>query len=183
MEKTITVEKEILITDYEDRLSSYESQFYEYRTWLDEDAQASLVLVASIEDQFSADIVELEWTHQTLTFLHSRYEPTGQYTFLTVIHQKQHLYCLFDQLSVVWCQINTLDPQLSPATCHSCKDCHLSVIQRSGDCTQKNKVMWNKANKVGNDPTLHILGLDTPQSVVKHSYQSYLAFLAHHIWE
>jgi hypothetical protein len=32
MEKTITAEKEILITDYEDRLSSYESQFYEYRT-------------------------------------------------------------------------------------------------------------------------------------------------------
>jgi hypothetical protein len=143
MEKTITAEKEILITDYEDRLSSYESQFYEYRTWLDEDAQASLVLVASIEDQFSADIVELEWTHQTLTFLHSRYESTEQ--------SYSHLCCLFDQLSVVWCQINTLDPQLSPATCQSCKDCHLSVIQRSRDCTQKNKVMWNKANKVGNE--------------------------------
>jgi hypothetical protein len=37
-EKTTTVEKERLITDYNDRLASYESQFHAYRTWLDEDA-------------------------------------------------------------------------------------------------------------------------------------------------
>jgi hypothetical protein len=28
----------------------------------------------------------------------------------------------FDQLSVVWRKIDTLGPQLSPATCQSCKD-------------------------------------------------------------
>jgi hypothetical protein len=59
-EKTTAVEKEMLITDYEDRLASYESQYSVYRTWLDEDAQAGSILVASMEDQISAEIVELE---------------------------------------------------------------------------------------------------------------------------
>jgi hypothetical protein len=40
--KTTAVEKEQLHADYEDRLSSYESQFHAYRTWLDEDARAGL---------------------------------------------------------------------------------------------------------------------------------------------
>jgi hypothetical protein len=63
-EKTTTVEKEMLITDYDDRLSSYESQFRAYRTWLDEDAHTGSVLVPSMEDQFSTKIVELERSHQ-----------------------------------------------------------------------------------------------------------------------
>jgi hypothetical protein len=37
-EKTTTPEKEMLLTDYNDRLSSYESQFRAYMTWLDENA-------------------------------------------------------------------------------------------------------------------------------------------------
>jgi hypothetical protein len=60
-------------------------------TWLDEDARASLILVASMEDQFSAKIVELEQAHQMWTFLRNRYEPTGQTTFLVAIRQKQLL--------------------------------------------------------------------------------------------
>jgi hypothetical protein len=28
----------------------------------------------------------------------------------------------FDQLSIVWCQLDTLGHQLSPATCQSCRD-------------------------------------------------------------
>jgi hypothetical protein len=62
-EKTTTVEKEKLLADYEDRLTSYESQFHVYRTWLDEDARAGSVLTVSMEDHFAADIVDFEWTH------------------------------------------------------------------------------------------------------------------------
>jgi hypothetical protein len=40
------------IADYDDHLTLYESQFHAYRTWLDDEAQAGLILVASIEDQF-----------------------------------------------------------------------------------------------------------------------------------
>jgi hypothetical protein len=123
-EKTTTAEKETLLTDYEDRLASYESQFHAYRTWLDEDARAGSVLPASMEDRFSAEIVEFERAHQMWTFLHSRYEPTGQSTFLAAIRQEQLLRqgdatidAFFDQLSAVWSQIDTLGPQLSPATC------------------------------------------------------------------
>jgi hypothetical protein len=56
-----------------------------YRTWLDEYARADSILVASMEDQFSANIVELERSHQMWIFLHSRYEPIGQSTFLATI--------------------------------------------------------------------------------------------------
>jgi hypothetical protein len=75
-EKTTATEKEMLIADYDDRLASYESQYSAYRSWLDEDARAGSVLVASMEDRLSADIVELERSHQMWTFLRSRYEPT-----------------------------------------------------------------------------------------------------------
>jgi hypothetical protein len=67
-------------------LASYETQFCAYGTWLDEDARAGSVLVASLEDLFSTDIVELEQSHQMWTFLRSRYEPTRQSTFLAAIH-------------------------------------------------------------------------------------------------
>jgi hypothetical protein len=67
-EKTIVVENERLIAYYDDRLTSYESQFHAYRTWLDEDALSSM------------------WI-----FLHSRYEPIGQSTFLATIYQEQLL--------------------------------------------------------------------------------------------
>jgi hypothetical protein len=45
-EKTTAAEKK-LITDYDDRLASYESQFCAYKTWLDEDARADYWLCDS----------------------------------------------------------------------------------------------------------------------------------------
>jgi hypothetical protein len=116
-EKTTASEKERLIADYDDHLASYEPQFRAYRIWLDEDARAGSVLVPSMEDRFSADIMELERSHQMWTFLYSRYEPIGQSTFLAAIRQEQLLHqgddtvdVFFDQLSAVWRQIDTLDP-------------------------------------------------------------------------
>jgi hypothetical protein len=64
IEKTTAAEKEKFLANYEDRLASYKSQFHAYRTWLDEDARAFLVLAASMEDRFAADIVEFEQIHQ-----------------------------------------------------------------------------------------------------------------------
>jgi hypothetical protein len=91
MEKTTVAEKEILIADDDDRLTLYKSQYSACRTWLDEDVWAGSILVASMEDRFFVEIVELERYHQMLTFLHSCYEPIGQSTFLAVIHQDQLL--------------------------------------------------------------------------------------------
>jgi hypothetical protein len=63
------------------------------------------------------------------SFLHQKYESTGQSTYLAVICQEQLLRQgdttvedFFNQLSVVWRQFDTLGPQLSPATCQSCRD-------------------------------------------------------------
>jgi hypothetical protein len=107
-EKTTTIEKEKLLSDYEDSLASYKSQFHAYKTWLDEDSRAGSILTASMEDRFAADIVEFEWTHQMLSFLFQKYKSTGQSTYLIAIHQEQLLRQddtivdgLFDQLSVV----------------------------------------------------------------------------------
>ena len=53
------------------------SKYAAYRTWVNADARAAAILVASMEDQFSANIVEFEYTHQIWAFLHERYEPSG----------------------------------------------------------------------------------------------------------
>jgi hypothetical protein len=71
-EKTTSIKKEKFLTDYEDPLFSYESQFYAYRTWLDKDARVGSVLTASMEDHFAVDIVELR-THQMWYFFHQKY--------------------------------------------------------------------------------------------------------------
>jgi hypothetical protein len=63
LEKSTAAEKEKLLTDYEDHLASYESQFHAYRTWLHKDARASSILTTSMEDHFAVDIVEFERTH------------------------------------------------------------------------------------------------------------------------
>jgi hypothetical protein len=73
--------------------------------------------------------VEFEQTHQMWSFLRQKYESTRQSTYLTAIHQEQLLRQgdttvddFFDQLSVVWRRLDTLGPQLSPATCQSYRD-------------------------------------------------------------
>ena len=119
---------ERLQVDYDDRMSSYESQFSAYRTWVDEDARAASILVASMEDRFSADIVEFDFAHQMWAFLRQRYEPSGQSTFLAAIREEQLVRQgdrtvddFYGQISAIWRQIDTLGPQLSPSTCQSCQ--------------------------------------------------------------
>jgi hypothetical protein len=128
-EKTTVAEKERLLADYEDCLASYESQFHTYMTWLDEDARVGSLLIASMEDHFIIDIMDFERTHQMWSFLRNKYESTGQSTYLSTIHQEQLLHHgdsivedFFEKLSIVWCQLDTLGPQLSPTTCQSCRD-------------------------------------------------------------
>jgi hypothetical protein len=128
-EKTTVAEKERLLVDYEDRLASYELQFHVYMTWLDEDARAGSVLAASMDDRFAADIMDFERIHQMWSFLHQKYESTGQSTYLAAIRQEQLLRQgdstvdnFFDQFFVVWHQLDTLGLQLSPTTCQSCRD-------------------------------------------------------------
>jgi hypothetical protein len=129
LEKTTAAEKEQFLAGYEDCLASYESRFHVYRTWLDDDARVGSVLTASMEDCFAADIMNFEQTHQMWFFLHQKHESTSQSTYLAAIRQEQLLHQgdstvedLFDQLSVVWHQFDTLCPQLSPVTYPSCKD-------------------------------------------------------------
>jgi hypothetical protein len=46
-----------LLDEYDAIMESYASQFAAYRTWLDEDARAGVVLAASMEEHLFADIV------------------------------------------------------------------------------------------------------------------------------
>jgi hypothetical protein len=72
-------------------MTSYESQFHAYMTWLDEDARAGSVLIASMEDYFAVDIVEFEQTHHMWSYICQKYESTRQSTYLAAIHQEQLL--------------------------------------------------------------------------------------------
>jgi hypothetical protein len=90
-EKTTVADKEKLLPDYEDRLTSYDSQFHAYKTWFDEDARAASILIDSMEDCFAADNLDFEQTHQMWYFLCQKYESTGQSTYLVAIHPEQLL--------------------------------------------------------------------------------------------
>ena len=70
---------------------SHVSQFAAYRTWLDEDAHASAVLVASMEECLSADIVSFDHAYQMWVFLCEHYELTGQSTYIIALCQEQLL--------------------------------------------------------------------------------------------
>jgi hypothetical protein len=73
--------------------------------------------------------MDFERTHQMWYFLCQKYESIDQSTYLAAIRQEQ-LLCqgdstvedFFYHLFVVWRQLDTLGPQLSPVTCPSCRD-------------------------------------------------------------
>jgi hypothetical protein len=115
-------EKERLIVDYNDRLISYESQFCTYRTWLDNDARASSVLIA------------FERTHQMWSFLRQKHESTGQSTYLLLFIKSRFFarvtlqlrtslinFLLFDVSLTLSCLL----PLVSPA---EIRQLHLSFV-------------------------------------------------------
>ncbi|WVZ93221.1 hypothetical protein U9M48_039219 [Paspalum notatum var. saurae] len=127
-EKASDDEKQKLLDDFAALEKSYEAQFSAYRLWLDEDARAGSIVVASMQDQFAEKIVDFEWSHQMWFFLRNRYEPTSQSTYFAAIRREQ-LIChgdltvdeLYTQLSAVWRQIDSLGHPLSPSTCEFCQ--------------------------------------------------------------
>ena len=87
-DKATDAEKTKILADYDASMESYASQFAAYRTWLDEDARAGAVLAASMEEQFSADIVGFEYAHQMWAFLCECYEPISPSTNFTALRQE-----------------------------------------------------------------------------------------------
>ncbi|KAJ1270679.1 hypothetical protein BS78_06G070300 [Paspalum vaginatum] len=80
-----------------------------------------------MEDQFAAEIVDFDRSHQMWSFLRDRYEPTGHSAYFAAIHQEQLLHHgdlsvdeLYTQLSAIWRQIDSLRHPLSPSTCEFC---------------------------------------------------------------
>ncbi|WVZ52011.1 hypothetical protein U9M48_003107 [Paspalum notatum var. saurae] len=134
-DKATDEDKDKLLADYDDLVKSYESQFSAYSAWMDEDARARSILIASMEDEFAAEIVDFERSHQMWSFLRDRYEPTGHSSNFVAIRQEQ-LMChgdltvdeLYTQLSAVWRQIDSLRHPLSPSTCEFCQG-HQSDIE------------------------------------------------------
>lgn len=49
-EKTTNKKREELLTDYDNHMSSYDSQFSVSRTWFDENAQVDAIFASSMED-------------------------------------------------------------------------------------------------------------------------------------
>ncbi|EEE60658.1 hypothetical protein OsJ_14109 [Oryza sativa Japonica Group] len=75
--------------EYDDALETYQGQYVMYKTWLDEDACASAILVASMEVHLTGDVVTLASAHFTWTHLRDRYAPTGDALYLAMCCQRQ----------------------------------------------------------------------------------------------
>ncbi|WVZ93213.1 hypothetical protein U9M48_039211 [Paspalum notatum var. saurae] len=88
-EKASDDEKQKLLDDFAALQKSYEAQFSAYRLWLDEDARAGSIVVASMQDQFAEKIVDFEWSHQIWSFLRDRYEPTSRSAYFAAIRREQ----------------------------------------------------------------------------------------------
>jgi hypothetical protein len=121
-------DKAKLLASYDDNLSAYDTDFVAYRTWLDEDARAASILVASMEERLAADIVYFDFSHQMWTSLRDLYEPSGQSLYIDALRKEQLLQQgdatveeFYAQMSAVWRQLDSLSPQLSVATCESCR--------------------------------------------------------------
>ncbi|WVZ70678.1 hypothetical protein U9M48_019321 [Paspalum notatum var. saurae] len=77
-EKATDEAKEKLLADFSALEKSYESQFSAYRLWLDEDARAGSILLASMEDRFFAEIVDFDRSHRCgLFFVIAMSPPVG----------------------------------------------------------------------------------------------------------
>ena len=76
---------------YDDDMASYMSHFRAYRTWLDEDARAGAVLVASMEKHLAGEVIRLDHAAQMWAVLRQRYEPSGQSTYIAALRQEQLL--------------------------------------------------------------------------------------------
>ena len=105
------------LADYDDAMESYTTQFNAYRTWIDEDARASAIIVASMEVHLTGDVVDLFSAQLMWTRLRDRYEPAGDSLYLAVVRQEQALQQgdstvdeFYAELSSVWRQLDSLGP-------------------------------------------------------------------------
>ncbi|KAL9664356.1 hypothetical protein QQ045_019756 [Rhodiola kirilowii] len=109
-------------------MESFQTQYTAFRAWMDEDARASSIIVASMEVSLSSDIVCLESAQLMWAHLHERYAPIGDSLFLSVVHREHSLQQgdatideFYDQMSAIWHQLNSLEPALCP-TCVICQN-------------------------------------------------------------
>ncbi|WVZ90217.1 LOW QUALITY PROTEIN: hypothetical protein U9M48_036539 [Paspalum notatum var. saurae] len=99
--------KDKLLAEYDDLVKSYESQFSAYSAWMDEDARAGSILIASMEDEFVAEIADFERCHQIIRcglFFVITTSPLEQ----LIRHGDLTVDELYTQLSAVWRQIDSL---------------------------------------------------------------------------
>ena len=57
-------------------MEDYQNQYALYKAWLDKDARASAILVASMEVHLTGAVVTLASAHLMWTHLRDRYAPT-----------------------------------------------------------------------------------------------------------
>ncbi|EEE66931.1 hypothetical protein OsJ_23790 [Oryza sativa Japonica Group] len=75
--------------EYDDVMETYQGQYAMYKTWLDEDARASVILVTSMEVHLTGDVVTLASAHLMWTHLRDRHAPTGDALYLAMCCQRQ----------------------------------------------------------------------------------------------
>ncbi|CAM8997492.1 unnamed protein product [Rhodiola kirilowii] len=106
--------------EFDDAMESFHNQYTTFRTWMDEDARASSIIVASMEVSLSSDIVCLESAQLMWAHLQERYAPTGDSLFLSVVHREQSLQQgnatideFYDQMSAIRAQLLARHPRVT----------------------------------------------------------------------
>uniref|UniRef100_J3LW87 Uncharacterized protein n=1 Tax=Oryza brachyantha TaxID=4533 RepID=J3LW87_ORYBR len=102
---------------YDDSMENYQTQFDLYKAWLDEDARASAILVASMEVHLTAKVVNLTSAHLMWTHLRDRYAPTGDALYLAM-HSHLDLRRIYDFLTRLRSEYESTRAQL--LAWHSC---------------------------------------------------------------
>jgi hypothetical protein len=77
--------------EYDDVMETYQGQYAMYKTWLDEDARAYVILVTSMEVHLTGDVVTLASAHLMWTHLRDRHAPTGDALYVAMVRQKKSL--------------------------------------------------------------------------------------------
>ncbi|KAM3255191.1 hypothetical protein ACQJBY_048528 [Aegilops geniculata] len=111
---------------YEEALQTYHGALSVYTQWLDDDARAAAVLIASVLPQFASEFLGLPTVFEMWTRLRQRYQPSGDALYLSVVRQEHALQQgdstvddFYAQSTAIWRQLDSL----RGAGCRTCLCC------------------------------------------------------------
>ncbi|SPT17506.1 unnamed protein product [Triticum aestivum] len=100
---------------YSNSLSAYRDDLSAYTQWCNDDAQAGVVLTASVLSQFALEFMGVGTVAAMWSYLCHRYQPSGEALYLSVVRQEHALQQgdssvdeFYTQSSAIWRHLDSL---------------------------------------------------------------------------